>query len=126
MHVGLKHSSPQRMVKESLRKAQPNTLGADRGSLAGLIPLWPTELADTSLAGRERLLAKLECALRGERQRGIGGNWTYDLARHAALARAVKAETEAVRALRSAADAAIRRQRWTRAVGPQTKNGVAQ
>jgi hypothetical protein len=33
--------------------------------------------------------------LRVERQRGIAGHWTYDLARHARLLRAYRAETTA-------------------------------
>ncbi|CAN1725104.1 protein of unknown function [Hyphomicrobium sp. 1Nfss2.1] len=33
-------------------------------------------------------------ALRLERQRGIAGHWAYDLARHAALLNAYRAETK--------------------------------
>jgi hypothetical protein len=47
---------------------------------------------DESPAGRRRIIARLRRALREERRRGIAGHWTYDLARHAALHRALQAE----------------------------------
>jgi hypothetical protein len=37
----------------------------------------------------------LRRALRAERQRGIGGHWSYDLARHAQLLHAYRAEAKA-------------------------------
>ncbi len=37
--------------------------------------------------------AKLERALRSERQRGVAGHWTYDLNRHLALMQALDAES---------------------------------
>lgn len=61
--------------------------------LPKLTPLWPAEIADRSVAGRARLLARLRRALRDERRRGLAGHWTYDLARHAQLAAAYRAET---------------------------------
>lgn len=64
--------------------------------LARLIPLWPSEIADTSREGRTRLIAKLECALKAERRRGRSGHWTYDLARHAALVRIWRHERAAL------------------------------
>lgn len=67
--------------------------------LARLIPLWPSEIADTSREGRTRLIAKLECALKAERRRGRSGHWTYDLARHAALVRIWRRERAALAAL---------------------------
>jgi uncharacterized protein YcaQ len=60
--------------------------------LPKLIPLWPSELADASLAGRRRLLGLLARSLRAERRRGLAGHWSYDLARHAALVAAYRAE----------------------------------
>jgi hypothetical protein len=60
--------------------------------LPRLLPLWPHEVAGTTNADRARLLARLRCALRAERQRGLAGHWTYDLARHAQLLRAYRAE----------------------------------
>lgn len=65
--------------------------------LARLVPLWPAEIADTSLAGRRRLVAKLERVLRAERQRGLAGHWTYDLTRHAELLRVWRRETAALK-----------------------------
>ncbi len=64
--------------------------------LPKLVALWPTEVADTSRTGRLRLVAKLRCALRAERRRGIAGHWTYDLARHHQLLAAYRAETAAL------------------------------
>ncbi len=63
--------------------------------LPKLVPLWPSELRTMSRADHARLLAKLRRALRLERQRGLGGHWSYDLARHAQLLRAYRAETAA-------------------------------
>jgi hypothetical protein len=61
--------------------------------LPRLLPLWPSELDAMDLAAHARLMARMRRALRAERQRGIGGHWAYDLARHAALLRAYRAET---------------------------------
>jgi hypothetical protein len=65
-----------------------------RRDLPRLLPLWPHEIEPATLADHARLLARMRRALRLERQRGIAGHWTYDLARHAALLRAYRAETE--------------------------------
>lgn len=62
--------------------------------LPKLIALWPRELGDGSPAGREKILAKLREALRAERMRGRAGHWAYDLARHAQLLAAYKAEND--------------------------------
>jgi len=61
--------------------------------LPQLLPLWPHEVDPSSLADHARLLARMRRALRLERRRGIAGHWAYDLARHAALLRAYRAET---------------------------------
>jgi hypothetical protein len=63
--------------------------------LPKLVPLWPAECAHMSRADHARLLARLRRALRAERQRGIGGHWSYDLARHAQLLHAYRAEAKA-------------------------------
>lgn len=63
--------------------------------LPRLLPLWPRKIASMKAADHARLLARLRKALRAERQRGLGGHWTYDLARHAQLLRAYRAETAA-------------------------------
>lgn len=60
--------------------------------LPKLIGMWPAEIADISKAGRERLIAKLKRALRAERQRGLAGHWSYDLARHSQLLEAYRLE----------------------------------
>lgn len=65
-------------------------------ALSRLLPLWPGELADTSLNGRRVIVRRLAKALRAERQRGRGGHWAYSLARHAALAKALQAEHAAL------------------------------
>ncbi len=61
--------------------------------LPRLLPLWPHELETIDLAQHARLLARMRRALRIERQRGRGGHWAYDLARHAELLRAYRLET---------------------------------
>lgn len=63
-----------------------------RRDLPRLLPLWPHEIEPASLAQHARLLARMRRALRMERQRGIAGHWAYDLARHAELLRAYRAE----------------------------------
>ncbi len=74
----------------------------DPVDLARLLPLWPHELTDMSRAGRTRRCALLQRALRQERQRGLGGDWTYDLGRHAALRRHYERELAELQALRQA------------------------
>ena len=60
--------------------------------LMRLLPLWPHEVADHSPSGRRRIVALLRRALRAERKRGLAGNWTYDLSRHAQLLALYRAE----------------------------------
>lgn len=67
-----------------------------RTALAKVLALWPHEIEDESREGRARILAKLRRALRAERQRGLAGHWTYDLARHAELLRVYKQELQAL------------------------------
>ncbi len=67
--------------------------------LGRLVPLWPKEIADLSIAGRRHICALLMSALRRERQRGIAGHWTYDVSRHADLARMLRLESESLRRL---------------------------
>jgi len=45
------------------------------------------------------IVARLECALRAERQKARSGHWTYDLNRHIALRQAWLAETSRLDAL---------------------------
>jgi hypothetical protein len=52
------------------------------------------------LAAQAALVGRLERALRAERARGRAGHATYDLARHASLAHALKNERERLSAMR--------------------------
>jgi hypothetical protein len=63
--------------------------------LPRLLPLWPEELQDLTLAGRQALVLRLGAMLRRERQRGIAGSWGYDIARHRQLVIAYRAELQA-------------------------------
>jgi hypothetical protein len=82
--------SSERSQKEAAKKGYVRAR-----DLPKLLPLWPSEVGAMSIADHARLLAKLRRALRSERQRGLGGHWSYDLARHAQLLRAYRAETDA-------------------------------
>ncbi len=70
-------------------------------TLGRILPLWPHEVVDLSLAGQVRICRLLGSALRRERQRGIAGHWAYDIGRHAALARAHGPELRRLAALRA-------------------------
>jgi hypothetical protein len=63
-----------------------------RHHLPRVLPIGPEEIADESIAGRRRVVARLARALRAERNRGRSGHWTYDLNRHIALRQAYLAE----------------------------------
>lgn len=63
--------------------------------LPRLIRLWPDEILDVDRADHDLIIARLRRAIRSERQRGLAGDWTYDLNRHAALIRAYRAELAA-------------------------------
>ena len=67
--------------------------------LERLLPLWPREIGDRSVGGRERLVATLARALRAERRRAHGNHWAYDLSRHAALVRIFAIERDELMAL---------------------------
>ena len=60
--------------------------------LPALLPIWPAEVRDLTPETHHRLIQRLRRALREERRRGLAGSWTYDLARHVRLNRALKAE----------------------------------
>jgi hypothetical protein len=79
---------------EAIRPSPP--LDNRRAAIAEVLAVWPHEIEDETLAGRERLLTRLRSALRAERRRGISGHWTYDLARHIELLRIYRAELAAV------------------------------
>lgn len=100
----------------------PSRGGYDRArDLPGLVPLWPAEIADHSPAGRQHVIRLLRRALRAERRRGIGGHWSYDLARHAQLRAALAAEEEAAPA--SAAGAAADTARGSECERPAGRAG---
>ena len=102
-------------VGTSVAALDLNASEADAGyvrirDLPRLLPLWPHEIAATTNADRAALLARLRRALRAERQRGLAGHWTYDLARHAQLLRAYRAEEAAhLRATERAGIGSVRR-----------------
>lgn len=80
--------------------AQPKPKGSDAAYLRSrdlpkLVPLWPEDLQTRNSSEHARLLAKLRRALRAERKRGLDGHWSYDLARHAQLLSAYRAEVAA-------------------------------
>ena len=86
-------STPE--IKETKAAERPEVAASDRiRRLMRLVPLWPHEVADTSYAGRLRLLSKLRGALRQERQKGLSGHWAYDLVRHRELVRTYRSEVD--------------------------------
>jgi len=68
--------------------------------LPGLIRIDPRAAAAETVAEVETIVARLERALRGERNRARSGHWTYDLNRHIALRQAHLAESERLAALK--------------------------
>lgn len=90
---------PQRIrTASSLRAAARPTDYDRKRDLPRLLALWPWEIEDTSLEAHQRLVAMLRRALRQERQRGIGGHWTYDVVRHARLLTAYRCEVASLEA----------------------------
>lgn len=77
--------------------------------LPRLIRLWPDEVASRAPAVLELIVRKLRAALRAERQRGLAGHWTYDLARHSQLHAAYRAELHSLNAIRSQHEAVASR-----------------
>ena len=59
-----------------------------REVIAKTAHFWPEELDDTTMAGRQKIVDRLEIWLRRERQRGVNNNWTYLYALHDAIHRA--------------------------------------
>jgi len=62
--------------------------------LPALIGVDPGVLSGGKGMSKKAILAKLERALRAERQRARSGHWAYDLNRHIALRQALLAEGE--------------------------------
>lgn len=76
-------------------RALPALIGADAGLLD-----------ETSEGAARTVIARLEKALRAERNRARAGHWTYDLNRHIALRQALRAEAERFAGLRRGLTAA--------------------
>lgn len=84
-------------VNEPSQHPRPRAEAYERTrDLPRLVALWPQELADTSLAGHERLVKVLRRALRIERRLGLAGHFSYDLGRHRALLAATRHEEQAL------------------------------
>ncbi len=62
--------------------------------LPGLIGIDPDALSGSEAIPKKAILARLNRALRAERQRAKSGHWAYDLNRHIALRQALIAERE--------------------------------
>ena len=62
--------------------------------LPGLIGIGPDVLSGSEAIPKKAILARLNRALRAERQRAKSGHWAYDLNRHIALRQALIAERE--------------------------------
>ncbi|MGQ0456642.1 MAG: hypothetical protein ACT4OU_06235 [Hyphomicrobium sp.] len=89
-------------LTDNFQSAATRDAAERRRELSALLPLWPKDLDDVSVAGRTRVIALMERALRAERRRGRAGHWAYDLARHAALYRAWKLECAELKAMAAA------------------------
>lgn len=90
---GIAHGVRRRRPKPRRPRKAPAGAGYDRKrDLPALIALWPWEIEDLSLEAQQRLVVMLRRALRQERKRGIGGEWSYDVVRHARLLAAYKCE----------------------------------
>lgn len=74
-----------------------------RRHLPALIRIDPEAEGLESEAGIRLILARLERALRAERNRARAGHWTYDLNRHIALKQAHAAESARLQAMQRAA-----------------------
>ncbi len=61
--------------------------------LTRLLALWPREL-DTDLISRTRMVARLEAAVRVERQRARDGHWLYSPARLVGLLHCLRCERQ--------------------------------
>jgi hypothetical protein len=68
--------------------------------LPRLTRLAPYEYREDTLDTALKITARLQSALRAERNRARSGHWTYDLNRHIALRQAWLAESERLRELR--------------------------
>ena len=90
---------PRRTRKAPAGAGQATAAAYERKrDLPGLIALWPWEIDTGSVEAQKRLVTMLRRALRRERKRGLGGDWTYDVVRHARLLAAYKFEVASLEA----------------------------
>lgn len=98
------HNFPSPATEPGLKRSEFER----RNELAKFLPMWPVELADTSMRGRTKIIQRLRRAVREERKRGRAGHWTYRLGRHAALIKILAQERAALaeieRAIRCASN----------------------
>ena len=99
-------------TRSAVRAMAPVGQAYDRTrDLPRLVPVWPAEVADGSVAGAEALIARVVRALRAERRRGLAREWSYDLGRHRSLAAALTFERQRLGELREAERRAASRSR---------------
>ncbi len=72
--------------------------GTRRRELAQLLGIREAEVADRSLSGRLKIIAKLKTARRVEIARGRAGSWLYDVNRHLNLCAALRQEYDSLTA----------------------------
>ena len=77
-------------------------LGSREDVLRKPFALDGAELADT-IPARSKLVEKLLAACRRERERGLAGDWTYDIARHNGMIALFRSEKAALDAMVAAA-----------------------
>ena len=93
------HALPAQ-VRKAASRAVAETIRAGAASydrrrdLPALIRFDPFGVQRLDEVAAEMIVARLERALRAERQKARSGHWTYDLNRHIALRQAHRAETE--------------------------------
>lgn len=60
---------------------------------------WEHEISDRSIDGRRHLVQRIERMCRGERDRGISGDWNYSLPMHRALYSVLRRESAELAAM---------------------------
>ncbi len=93
---------PQTAITTVATAVRAGVKSYDRNrDLPALIRADPFSPIPESAEATAAIVARLERALRAERNRARSGHWTYDLNRHIALRQAFVAETERLATLRS-------------------------
>jgi hypothetical protein len=105
-----RHSRPVRVPRAAVATVtaavRAGVKSYDRArDLPRLIHADPFSPIPEDAEGTAAIVARLERALRAERNRARSGHWTYDLNRHIALRQAFLAETERLISLQSRPDA---------------------